>query len=300
LNPAPNNQAPGSGAPYPPPAQHPGYAPYGPYYPYYPYAPYPAYYVPWYPPQPLVQPPTPVERAASPRVGRVIRQVLGVVLALVTLGSVALAAAGQSSAQLAPSPASVGYTLTYSSRSANDQNQWDGSTCVLEQGGLHARELPNAPSLCAFRPSESQDVTSLGFFLDAVVGPAAAVPSEQEPCVVLRNASSATELSLTFDQQGNYVLDTAPAGTDCSLSSSTGLPVTTGTFAWHTDGEVANRISLLYMPNADQNLILYVNGQQVAQTTWNTSGFDTIDTINLGAAAGGEAVFTSFALYTKQ
>ena len=300
MNPAQNNQAPGSRAPNPQaPAYPPAYTPYGPAHPYYyGYAPYPAYYAPWswYPPQPPVQPPTPAERAASPQASRIIRVVVGVVLALATLASVALASVGQSSAQQVPSPASVGYTAYYNVRLVSDPGSWDTHSCAFEQGGLHAREQSGAPSLCAFLPSASQDLTSQGFFLDVVVGPAAAVPTEQEPCIVLGNTSDTPDLSLTFDQQGNYVLDTAPQGTYCSLSSSGGLPVTRAAFAWHTDAEVANRISLLYLPNATEDLIVYVNGQEVTQTTWSAARFETI---YLGAAAGGEAIFTSFALDNK-
>jgi hypothetical protein len=265
----------------PPQPQAPAPGPY-PYYPYY------GYY-PWYAQQQPTQPPTPAERPTTPERARLANLVISLVLAVATVGAIALAAAAPSFAERAPSPASVGLQQVYDAPLTNDPDHWDVSQgCVFELGGLHATNASSG-TVCPFKPSIAGDITSGGFLLTATVGPAGAVNSQQEPCISLSDGSSAYEL--TFDQNGAYTLDPSPEN-PCGDTTSRDAAIG-GTVAWHVDGFTPNDVSVRYSA-ADQTLTVYANGQRVVHGTVNFSGQVKIA---LGARGNGEAVFTHFTLY---
>jgi hypothetical protein len=277
------DQQPGQGAPAPQQPQYPSYPYPYPTYPYYGYAPWPG------PAAASVLPPTPAERPAAPGRARLANVVLAVVMAVATAGALVLAAVAPSLAQHAPSPAREGFAQVYNQQLADDSAHWDvGQGCVFDQGGLHAT-LQARPTLCAFLPSKSGDLTGSGFSLTTTVGPAAAVAGVQEPCLLLSSGSQA--FSLAFDQQGEYVFEMNPSQ-PCELTTNQGLLPQTQ--AWHAGGETPNQITVVYLP-AGGTITVYVNSQEVVSNGWQLSGQNQI---SLGATGGGEAIFTSFALYS--
>ncbi len=260
-------------------------APY-PYHTYYPYS----GYAPWYPPavRPVL-PPTPAERTPRPGTVRAISVILAAIATVATVGALILAAIAPTLAQREPAPTSGGLSVVYAADLHDDPTDWDiANGCVFEQGGLHAT-LQSGPTLCEFMPSGTNDLTSGGFFLTTTVGSAAAVSGQQEPCIVL--SSDGDIYSLVFDQSGRYVFAANPSQT-CELKSATGTLLEA--VAWHADGYTPNEIGLRYDPGIHA-LTVYTNGQQVFRAQLGLSGAHKI---SLGAAGGGEAVFTSFALYS--
>ncbi len=147
----------------------------------------------------------------------------------------------------------------------SDSGDWElGNGCAFEQGGLHAH-LASDATLCAFMPSTSYDLTSRGFYVATTVGPAAALA------------------------QGSFGFRRNPSRT-CALS---GALTPLDTSSWHANGITPNRIAVRYEPDA-QTLMVYVNDQQIVAMDAALSGPVQV---SLGSSGGGEAVYTSFALY---
>ncbi len=237
----------------------------------------------------MVLPPTPAERPQRPGRARVVNIVLAVVTVVATIGALALAAAAPSLASSAPAPRSTGLAQVYNMRLIDDPSNWDvGHGCTFEQGGLHATQADTA-SLCAFLPSQQSNLTGSGFYLTTTVGPAAAVSGQQEPCIALQGDGG--YFSLAFNQTGGFELSDN-ADQPCVLQGATG--VLPETVAWHADGLTPNVISLHYIAESNQMLV-YVNGQEIASVVMTHAAPQQI---SLGASGSGEAVFTSFALYS--
>lgn len=272
--------------PGPPPA----YPPYPPPYGYHPYQGgfYPPYgYYPWYP-QPVVTPPTPVERPVRPGRARIANVVLALVAMLATIGALALAAAAPTFATHPPTLSSSDYHLVYAGRLTDDASHWDVSQgCAFEQGGLHAAG-GSADAVCTFRPSADGDLTSRGFSLTAQVGPARGVARAQEPFIAL--SGDAITYVLLLDQQGNYVFESAADGDTDFRSVARG-----GTVAWHADDYELNTVSVQYAADAQQ-VTVYVNDQRVLTSLVSISGQFKLE---LGAPKQAEAVFTRFSLSSR-
>jgi hypothetical protein len=248
---------------------------------------YPYGYYPWYQPAPATLPPTPAERPARPGGARRANLALSLVLAMATLGALLLAAIAPSLAQYAPSAPAGGLTQLYSMSLTSDSGDWElGNGCAFEQGGLHAH-LASDATLCAFMPSTSYDLTSQGFYVATTVGPAAALAGLEEPCMQI--ATTADVYTLAFNQQGSFGFRRNPSRT-CALS---GALTPLDTSSWHANGITPNRIAVRYEPDA-QTLVVYVNDQQIVAMDAALSGPVQV---SLGSSGGGEAVYTSFALY---
>jgi hypothetical protein len=243
-------------------------------------------YAPWYPPATL--PPVPAERPARPGRARIANALIAAAVALVTLGAIALAALAPSLVPANTAAPGAGMSQLYAASPASDPSHWDiSSGCVFADGGLHATRQSSA-TLCDFRPDAVQDLASTGFYLVADVGPAAAVASQQIPCVEIRAGEDA--VTLAFDQQGAYGLHVGGSSGECTVSS--GLTAT-DTYAWHANGITPNRIAVRYDASA-ATLTGYANGLMVAERSIQLS---SPVTLRLGAGADGEAVFTHFSLY---
>lgn len=264
----------------PPQAPYPQAGPYGGHYP----SPY-GYY-PWYPQVTL--PPTPAERPTRPGRARIARIVLAGTIGLVTLGALALAALAPTFDRASERSPSAGLSLVYAAQLTSDATHWDTSSgCDVGDGGLHISGQSIA-TLCEFRPDAQQDFATSGFYMVAEVGPAAAVSSQQKPCIEVRAGEDL--LTVAFDQQGGYGVKSGGVTTACSTSTSL---VAASAFAWHTNGITPNRIALRYDASVSA-ITLYVNGQRVLTYSVRLEGPVTL---GLGASANGEAVFTRFSLY---
>lgn len=276
-----------------PTPQQPGpnaYPPHQPYYGYYPYqgGNYPYYgYYPWYP-QPVVMPPTPVERPARPGRARIANVALAIVVTLATIGALALAAAAPSFATHPPALANSDYQSVYDARLTDDADHWDvRQGCTFEQGGLHANGGDN-DAHCAFLPSADNDLTSRGFLLTAQVGPSRDVAGEQQPFIAL--SADDVDYALLINQQGTYDFQ-SKAQSDAAFTTV----VRGATIAWHADDHESNTISLQYSPG-DQTVTVYMNDQRVFSSAVTIQGHFKVE---LGAARQAEAIFTHFSLASR-
>jgi hypothetical protein len=300
-NPIPGNQTPPAGAwqpaypAYPTYPAHPTYPAYPGYgsYPSYGYAgapPQPGYAPPFVPPLPVL-PPVPSRAPDRPGRQRLMNLVLAVVLAGVTAGALALAAAAPSLVTRDPGPPTTGgFQQIYNSALRDDSAHWDvGHGCVFENGGLHATNGSTA-TLCLFTPSHQTDYTSGGFYLTTHIAPPSAVSSVEAACVQFDSGSDFSTFAI--DQYGHYALLSNPSDA-CSVAPPTGL-AQQETAAWHAAGDIANDLSLRY--DAGSRVItVYVNGQQILSEGWLFGGPYAI---SLGTAAGDEAIYTSFGLWS--
>ena len=114
---------------------------------------------------------------------------------------------------------------------------------------------------CNFTPSESHDLTSQGFYFEAVTAPPADVADEEDP--VMAFGVSGNVLAIFFDQQGAFTLCTDP----CKANSS-GLYTVGVAGSWHTNGYTQNTIALLYNATSQQ-VTAFVNGQEVSTVTYS-------------------------------
>jgi hypothetical protein len=265
-----------------PQAPYPQANPYAGYY----NAPY-SYY-PWYPPAPL--PPTPAERPLRPGRARIANALIAVGVVIVTLGAITVAALAPALTSSPASSPAAGLSQVYSAPLTSDDGQWNLSHgCFFGDGGLHAT-LQRSNTLCDFSASAAPDLASTGFYLEAVVGPAAAVSGQQKPCIVISTGEDA--ITAAFDQQGGFglVLPGATGAEACSIGSAL---VGSGGYAWHTNGITPNRIGVRYDAPTG-TLTVYANGLPIA-----TRSIQLLRPISLslGASADGEAVFTRFSLY---
>ena len=270
----------------PPSGQWPSYPSYQPYPAYQPYQPYP--YQPYQPapPAPEVQPdegplPEPPQGVAPGRYAGIFAIVLGVVcLAALVLAALAPTLSPRAATNVPTTWAKV-YDDVIRTGSA-----WDTSgDCTPVSGNLDIQASDTSVS-CNFKPSESLDVLSQGFYIQAEVAPAARVAGVQLPMITVGEGQ---DIKVAFDQEGNYRL-CAGAGSNVCLSDST--------IAWHSDGYVPNTIGLLYIPGASTSdsgtVTFFANGQEIASKP------DTLPSnapLALGAATGGEALFTHVTLY---
>lgn len=309
-NPMPGSQTPSAGAPYAPYAPQQAYptyptypaypayppaAPYGPYPGYgYAGAPQPGYPPPTYVPPPVpVLPPVPARAPDSPRRLRLAALIVTVVLLVATVAALALSAAAPLFVARDPGPPTGGsFQQVYNSALSDDSTNWDvDHGCVFEGGGLHATNESSA-TLCQFTPSTQHDYTSGGFYLTTHIAPPGAVNSLETACVHFSSGSDTA--SFAIDQNGNYALLTNPPDA-CSPAPAFGDPPSE-TSALHAAGDVGNDLSMRY-DAANRVLTVYVNGQQILSTGWL---FGDRYTISLGTAAGDEAVYTSFGLWSAQ
>lgn len=216
----------------------------------------------------------------------------GLGVTLVTLAAIALAAfAPAFTSRPAATPAS--WSSIYSGNPKDDPNwQHASGSCQIQSDGLRADGLGvgNAPdilsSLCVYAPTQARDLLSQGFALDLTVAPAANLPNEERAAVFIGDVNAGDGVLAEMGQGGGldaiYLL--------CDGSDNCSSPPTV---AWHTDGFVANLLSLRYTPGTDGSgaLTLYGNGQRVASL--NTT-LPANPVIAIGAGSDASALYTSF------
>jgi hypothetical protein len=262
--------------PYPQPNSSAGYysAPYG--------------YYPWYPPAQL--PPVPAERPPRPERARIANVLIAAGVAIVTLLAIAIASLGPSLVSTGANSPAAGLNQVYSSRFATDDGQWDTSDgCTFGDGGLHVTLRP-ANTLCALHSSAAADLASTGFYLEAVVGPSAAVAGQQKPCIQI--SAGEDVITVAFDQQGGFGL-VLPGVTDADPCSIGSAVQGSGGYPWHTNGITENRIGVRYDSSAG-TLTAYANGLRIARIAIKLS---SPIVLSLGATANGEVMFSHFSLY---
>lgn len=277
---------------YPQYSQYPQYPQY-PVYPQYPQWQYPAYPMAPMAPVAPMKPAPPPEEGPAPKAPRgllpdrasiIVAGVVSVITLLALFLAILAPSLGEQSGNAVPS----GWSKVFDGAVHND-GSWDtASGCNFTSAGLDVSGQREG-TVCAFVPSTSSDLTSQGFLLDVQLAPAGAVSGNQSPIITIGNvsggAASAGFLSISFDQQGGYVICTPENLPLCMRGA---------TVAWHGDGYVPNSIAVRYLPSQGQ-LTLYANGQAVTTIAASISGQQTLA---IGADSNGEALFTHVTLYS--
>ncbi len=287
----------------PPSGQWPSYPTYQPNQPYQPYSPYPQPYpvqpqpyLPYQPvqPAPVAQPdegPLP-EMPQGYAPGR-YASIFAIVLVVVCLGALVLAALAPAltSQSQAAIPSNWGKVYDDVIRAGGAWDTVDGCSAVSKGLDVQASNTDSGV-LCDYTPSEHLDLLRHGFYIQAQVAPAARVAGDQLPAIVVGQNQ---DFSVDFDQEGNYRI--------CAIAScwkDSTVARKDSTVAWHSDDFVANTIGLLYVPYSDSDssvngmLTVFANGQAIART----AAFVSFNSpLALGAAQGGEALFTHVTLY---
>lgn len=268
---------------FPPSGQWPSYPAYQPYLPQ--PQPYPAYQPVQSAPdtQPDEGPLAEMPQGYTP--GR-YASIFAIVLGVVCLGALVLAALAPALTPQAQTAIPSNWGKVYDDV-IQAGGAWDtANSCSAVSKGLDIQASnTNSGVLCDYKPSERLDVLRPGFYIQAQLAPAAGVAGNQLPAIVVGQAQ---DLFVVFDQEGNYRIC---AITSCQKDS---------TVAWHSDAFVANTIGLLYVPYSDSDstvsgtLTVFVNGQAIARTVASVASNSPLA---LGAALGGEALFTHVTLY---
>jgi hypothetical protein len=172
----------------------------------------------------------------------------------------------------------VGMAKVYDAAFANDGTWGLTSGCSITSSGLHVVGNSGDAS-CAYGPSDTSDLTSQGFWLQVTVAPAGQVAGSQVPEIAI-----GSDVQVSFDQQGEYTICTSTRSSCLSGATS----------AWHSDDYVPNTIGLQYSA-ATGMAAVFVNSEHVADVS-ATIGVQ--DGISLGAAQGGEALYTHVTFYS--
>lgn len=139
-------------------------------------------------------------------------------------------------------------------------------------------------NLCEYVPSRN-GALDRGFALVAEVAPAAEVDAEMLPGIRI-----AGNVRISFDQQGAYLVCSetcSPAG------RGSGFYETGTTVGWHADALVPNTIRVLY--TSDHMMEVFANDTFVTAVYVGTP---YITSLEIGAASGGEALYTRLTIYT--
>jgi hypothetical protein len=162
----------------------------------------------------------------------------------------------------------------------SDNGAWNsGNGCVFTPQGLDVTGEGDGAA-CLFRRSAQSDLTSQGFWLQATIAPAADVQGTEVSVVLIGDSEP-----IFFDMLGAYVVD-------CQVGSA--LCETGTTTAWHTNGLIANTITISY-DAASATLTIYANGQLVTSAPMTQS---VGPMLSLGAGGDGEALFTHASIYS--
>src|SRR5262249_38211840 len=141
---------------------------------------------------------------------------------------------------------------------------------------------------CKLTRSETEDLTSRGFYLETTVAPPADLAGAEEPIIIVGTGSSA--LLFRFGQEGTYIICTDA----CDLQMEQTILSLGLTAAWHENGFTPNTIAIRYDAAAEQ-VTLYVNSQEVRTVPYRV---DAGAQIVLAAEQGGEALYTHVTLYS--
>ncbi|MGH2514935.1 MAG: hypothetical protein ACRDHP_04700 [Ktedonobacterales bacterium] len=251
----------------------------------YPYPTYPAY-TPYNPRKSSEQQaaanaePAPDPRAArgfwSSRFGVVLAAV-AVGLTLVAIVLAAIAAPLNTSQAGATPPA--GFAQVYDAGLSDDGKWANSSPCTFIAQGLDVTGGTGGIA-CAFKPSVNADLTSQGFWLRATIAPAASIQGTEVPVILIGENEP-----VLFDTQGAYILYCHNDSTPCASGT---------TSAWHTNGFVANTITVSYDAGS-ATLSVFANDQLVTSAPF-TQGSQPV--LALGAGGDAEALFTHVSIYS--
>lgn len=247
-----------------------------------PYAGYPAPYgYGQYPPVFAPPPATP----EPPRIGRWFVPIFGVVLTLVTLGALALAAYAPSS--ITPLQPPSGWSQVYHRSLSQPGGDWDITTgCTFGSSGL----LADDGGECAFLPSKASDLTSQGFYFSVVTAPAGAVAGEQQSVIAV-----GMDLAVVVDQMGTFTAYYRSCAPTTQTQDNGLTPVAGEVPSLHVDPLLSNTLSVLYDASSTTYTVA-ANGQPFL--TQRVCPTTSANEIAVGAAKGGQALFTAATLYS--
>ncbi len=292
----PNGATPPSSTPS---THYPQYPPY-PQYPAYPGTPaYPQYAPPpvmWAPPvqppppplRPLEQPPRGFAPDRYARVGAIVAAV--VVIVAVALASIAPLLVNHSSGAVPSSWAKI-----YDGQPTIGDGYWQAADgCRSTSQGLLVSEDANTTTAqqCYFTPSVSRDLTSQGFYFEAVTAPPADVSVEEDPVLAIGVGNDV--LAVFFDQEGAFTMCTNPCEEGNGGVYSVGVAG-----SWHTNGFTQNTIALLYNATSQQ-VTAFVNGQEVSTVTYNAPASSRLrlSVASSTTSAKSAALFTHVRVFT--
>ncbi len=295
----PSGATPPNYPPYPLAPQYPQFPQYPQYPAYVQYAPPPAYAPPppWMPPAAPVQPPPPLRpldenpRGLAPdrysRIGAVVAMLL--VVCAVVLASVAPLLVNHASGAV-PS----NWTKIYDAQPASGDGNWQTQNgCEITDRGLHVSQNTSATTTpeCNFTPSASRDLTSQGFYFEAVTAPPADVTNLEDPVIAF--GVSGSVFAVIFGQDGQFTACTDPCDQSGNSLYTIGIAG-----SWHTNGFTENTIALLYNATTQQ-VTVYANGQEAATLTYSAPPASRMLLSVAGSYSGPtEALFTHVRVFS--
>lgn len=215
--------------------------------------------------------------------------IFGVTSVAITLVAIALALVGPLFASVSD-PFSDGWTKVYDSESQPfNASVWDQTNgCSITSDGLYA----SSRAECTFKPSQTTDLTSRGFVIDATVAPPSAVESEQRPAIYIGDS-----VFVGIDQLGSFALCVETCAS--SNTQGDGANVALGTADdWHAATNVENTITVrVIVGESAKTLQFFTNGQYTASLDISSVTL-TSATVALGADDSSEALFTRAAVYS--
>ncbi len=260
-------------------------------YPTYPYgAPYGAPYgPPWGPPPPPAPPATepPLRPLATAPRGVAPdwhARIVGMVFVVLTAAAVVLALVAPLLVNHSAGVVPAGWASVFDGQ-PNSELWQTLAGCDTTSRGLHVTGSDTAVG-CKFAPSVSRDLTSQGFYLEAVTAPPADLTGAEDPVIAFGLQSNV--LAVGFNQLGEYTICTNP----CDFSAS--VYDVGATIAWHTNGYTANTIAVLYSPDSSQ-VTVYANGQEVTTVAFAVPASSRL---LLTTDSVGEALYTHVTIYS--
>lgn len=204
--------------------------------------------------------------------------ILGMMFTAVTFAAIVLAIVGPQESVFQSANVPATFTKVTDGPINSPENWALPSGCSISADGLQVGGSTSGTA-CVFQPSDAQDLTSQGFWLEVALAPSSDVPGQVGPIIAIGES-----VQLTFSDQGAYEICTSGSFA-CDRGSAS---------SWHTDTYVANTVSVRYLHDS-HTLTVYANGREVTSRTMTV---EPGAGISLGAGSGASAIFTHMALYT--
>ncbi len=225
-----------------------------------------------------IRPPSPSPTPAPQRAGVWAAPLFGAVIAVVTLGAIALGLIAPQFGQNAAGDLPSGWAVVFDSDLATATSDWKvGADCGFDHGGLFANS-GNSP--CVYTPSSKADYLSQGFRLDATLAPASALEKSQVAVLLAGTAY------FGIAQDGSFALADDGRTSDAETRDTA--------FNWHANGLSPNTIRLEW-GGPDTPLVAYTNGYKAAEIPFSISASSN-HALEIGASRDGQALFTHLTL----
>jgi hypothetical protein len=225
-----------------------------------------------------IRPPSSPPAPAPLRASNWAAPFFGAVIAVVTLGAIALGLIAPQFGETTASDLPSGWAVVFDSDLANATSDWKvGADCGFDRGGLFAN---NGNSPCVYTPSSRVDYLSQGFRLDVTIAPASAVEKNQVAILLAGTAYFGVA------QDGSFALADDGRTSDAEARDTA--------FNWHANGLSPNMVRLEW-DGPDTSLVAYTNGYKTAEIPFSVSASSN-HALEIGASRDGQALFTHITL----